>query len=122
MLETKAGICPRRRSGSGIGALGQRKAETLRVDDVLPRDNEVHQCLLLKDGADPSRAFVAEGDNSDEEGADVGAAVIPAGAVEEPDEDGDDGVAAVAALGDINAGVGTIATAIAGSVGSSLCF
>lgn len=122
MLGTKAGIRPRRRSGIGNGVFDQWETEMLRVDDVLPRDNEVHHGLLLKDGADPSRAFVAEVDDSDEEGADAGAAVYPAGAVEDPDEDDDDGVAAAAASGDINAGVSTIATAMPGSAGSSLGF
>ncbi|KAK1862856.1 hypothetical protein I4F81_005423 [Pyropia yezoensis] len=82
MLEAKAGLRPRRRSGLRGAIYEQWESELARADAALPRDNGVHNCLIITDGDDPNRGVVDDEDdasNSDVgmevmEGADNGAA------------------------------------------------
>lgn len=83
MLETKAGVRPRRRSGIGNGVFDQWETELCRADEALPHDTEVHNGLQLTDGADPNRGILADADEGDSSVADSDSGDVPSGVVED---------------------------------------
>lgn len=64
MLEAKAGIPPRRHHGVGSGTYDQWEDEPARADHGLSKDNQLHNILIITDGADPERGLIEDdGDN-----------------------------------------------------------
>lgn len=90
MLETKAGVRPRRRSGIGNGVFDQWETELCRADAALPRDTTVHYGLQLIDGADAIRGDVPDVDQDDSSDAEGNAGALVA---EEDDANRDSGAA-----------------------------
>lgn len=115
MLETKAGVRPRRRSGIGNGVFDQWETELCRADAALPQDTEVHNGLRLTDGADPDRGVVVHDDDGESSDADSDSGAVPPGAVEDDDDDGR-GNAGGASTADGSAS-GTAAPAVASDSG-----
>lgn len=67
MLEAKAGLRPRRRSGLGGAIFEQWQSKLARADAALPKDCDMHRCVIITEGNDPNRGILdEEGDvNSD---------------------------------------------------------
>lgn len=74
MLEAKAGMRPRRRSGLGGAIYEQWESELARADKALPNDCEMHHCLVITDGNDPNRGILDEEGDGDSD-VDVAEAV-----------------------------------------------
>lgn len=60
MLEAKAGLRPRRRSGLGGAIYEQWESELAHADAALPKDSDIHHCLIITDGNDPNRGVLNE--------------------------------------------------------------
>lgn len=94
MLEAKAGLRPRRRLGLRGTIYEQWETELARNDAALPRDNRLHNGLIITDGTDPNRGVVDDDHDVSNSEVDINDMECTNGGAAGGDGEGDGGAAA----------------------------